>query len=297
MMDLISTFMHKNLEDFVKSYASSIFAETNPNNNYNSSESDNKNDPNQQNKESNTIEHKEYSQPESPHLLSVILSPDSFIDKSIVESITSETNKTLLNEINESELSEDENEDKQINQIDDNITDDRNNKMYGEYGKEKFDLSVDILPMVTTNNEIKHRLEKIKIESIVENDENDENDANDGNNTVCSETNDQWTELPNVVNTDIKLDLSNGNNIKSLSVSANDSFLTNIAKEIELLDEELSSMGLITGNNSQIFTKTNSINNDKMGLIHNNEQDNEQEIVVIKDKLSLLRKSLIFKKK
>jgi len=82
----------------------------------------------------------------------------------------------------------------------------------------------------------------------------------------------------------------------------NDSFLNNIEKEIELLDEELSSIGILTENENNCNSsdiqhdeeeKMEILNEEKVTL---KDKENDDEILVIKDKLCLLRKSLVFKK-
>merc|ERR1712228_375711 len=111
----------------------------------------------------------------------------------------------------------------------------------------------------------------------------------------------QWTQLPNVVNESVKI------NNKNDQISAvNDTFLLNIAKEIELLDEELSSMGILTENdknkNDETVHSSDIEHNEeeKMEILKQSNttssNENEEEIIIIKDQLTLLRKSLIFKK-
>ena len=261
-MDLLNSFMNKNLDDFVKSYAI-IPGDV-------------------ENKDIGSVEHKEYSQTETPtqeisnkESTSNELLDNSFISGiSMIESVSSETNQSFYDSNSNS-----------------------NNKIYGKYGKKTFDLSMDILPIVN----IKEDESKI------------------------IDDNEKWKELPNIVNTSINFDnktakLNKENKTKS---AANDSFLCNIAKEIERLDEELSSMGLLTNtvHSSDIEHDEEEKmeillddNNDKIQLNHQNieqhnqlqqshdnnkieeETQSEEDIAIIKDKLSLLRRSLVFKK-
>ena len=198
------------------------------------------------------------------------------------------------------------------------------------------------------------------------------------------DTDQKWQELPNVIavtpieDTVPNVDCNAANTVhKNIVVSAaNDTFLCNIAKEIELLDEELSSMGLlteehsrvVTADHSTVITKANSIKGDDGNVtdsdeglagmletdgiksieqiddesgtlvaVHNedgeriqiiqqkenvdepaecktdeptkvdevvdqimnleDDSEDEENIEIIKDKLSLLRKSLVFKRK
>jgi len=170
-------------------------------------------------------------------------------------------------------------------------------KLRGEYSKTDFKLSVDFLPSVTIENsenedddesdalitiensdhserssDSDHRHQAVT--DLVQSPENLQNlqtlqttnlevtiptESPDGYAPLFSDSHGdvKWQELPNVVPQGQSLEskLEHKNIVIS---AANDTFLSNIAKEIELLDEELSSMGLLTEEHSRVITEETS---------------------------------------
>jgi len=100
-------------------------------------------------------------------------------------------------------------------------------------------------------------------ESCVESLSSDIRESTNMTTTSCNSSamhgnnNDHPIDLPNVVNVDLQMQTKRDGE-KRKSTAANDSFLANVVKEIERLDEELSSMGLLTADHSLAQTHSQS---------------------------------------
>jgi len=126
-MDLLSSFMNKNLEDFVNSYANVVL----PDNVSIDALSEIEHE--RDDKESPLIEHKEYS----PDLFSA----NSFIEHSVIESVMSNIPHPTSSKID-------------------------GDKMRGEYGQNNFKLTMDLLPSVEIEDDEKEENGQKDIEHI-----------------------------------------------------------------------------------------------------------------------------------
>jgi len=344
-MDLLNSFINKNLDDFVKSFAGSLVPEVgsvdgSSSSSESSSSTSSDSEENLKEQEHYALETEIPDKRETP-LLSPqrsIFSPHSFVaGHSVLESVCSETN-ALSTLLDDDEL--------EILLAADELTDDSSmsacveeatletDRMRGEYGRRNFNLSMDILPTVSIENSGDEHTD-CDTEHLNKGREKDteskEHSAliaeTEADTTATTLMDDEWHDLPNVVKYDELRELP--------TLTNDDPFLRSIAKEIELLDEELSSMGILPGKPStpipvgsptkrtpdesdideeeerldkllsavQNQPKEQCSENQEPKAKHQDtncdaeEEEDESEIEIIHDQLSLLRKSLVEKKK